>query len=328
MNLTATPLTLRQLQYAVAVAETRNFRRAAERCAVSQPALSAQLAALEETLGARLFERGRSGVLITVAGEDLVARARRVLLEVSDLAAAAARHRDPLAGTLRIGVIPTIGPYVLPLVAPRLRAAFPHASFVWVEDKTDVLLDRLARGELDAALLARVAGVEAFALVEVGVDRFVLALPPGHELARGKAPVKPSDLAGEAVLLLDDGHCFRDQALAYCAGAGAQELGYRATSLPTLVQMVAGGAGVTLLPEIAVETERAHADLAIRTFAPREPARTVVLAWRASSPLGDALAQVAATIRAAWPVTPRPGAPATSVRPGRRGARRSPGSTA
>ena len=292
---------LRQLQYAVAVAKTRNFRRAAELCAVSQPALSAQLAALEDTLGARLFERGRGGVLLTVAGEDLVARARRVLLEADDLAAAAARHRDPLAGTLRIGVIPTIGPYALPAVAPRLRAAFPRASFVWVEDKTDVLLDRLARGELEGALLARVAGLEPFAQAEVGVDRFVLALPLGHELARGKAPVKPADLAGESVLLLDDGHCFRDQALAYCAGAGAQELGYRATSLPTLVQMVAGGAGVTLLPEIAVETERAHADLAIRAFAPREPARTVVLAWRPNSPFGSTLADVAQAIRTAWP---------------------------
>ncbi len=313
MNLTPIALTLRQLQYAVAVADARNFRRAAERCAVSQPALSAQLAALEATLGARLFERGRSGVLITAAGEDLVARARRVLLEVSDLAAAAERHRDPRAGTLRIGVIPTIGPYILPLAAPRLRAAFPRAAFVWIEDKTDVLLARLAHGELEGALLARVASVEAFALAEVGVDRFVLALPPGHGLARGKAPVKPAELAGEHVLLLDDGHCFRDQALAYCAGAGAQELGYRATSLPTLVQMVAGGAGVTLLPEIAVEAERAHADLTIRSFAPREPARTVVLAWRANSPVASTLAQVAAEIRDVWPVPRGPRRTAASA---------------
>ncbi len=312
MNLTPTALTLRQLQYAVAVAETRNFRRAAERCAVSQPALSAQLAALETTLGARLFERGRGGVLITTAGADLVARARRVLLEVADLSAAAERHRDPRAGTLRIGVIPTIGPYVLPLAAPRLRAAFPRASFVWVEDKTDVLLDRLAHGELEGALLARVAGVEPFAQTEVGVDRFVLALPPGHGLARGKSPVKPTDLAGELVLLLDDGHCFRDQALAYCAGAGAQELGYRATSLPTLVQMVAGGAGVTLLPEIAVEAERAHADLTIRNFAPREPARTVVFAWRANSPVAATLEKVAEVVRGAWPVQRGAKRPATT----------------
>jgi LysR family hydrogen peroxide-inducible transcriptional activator len=198
---------------------------------------------------------------------------------------------------------------------------------VWIEDKTEVLLERLSRGELDAALLARVAGVEAFSGAEVGVDRFVLALPRGHELAHGTAPVQPGELAGEAVLLLDDGHCFRDQALAFCAGAGAQELGYRATSLPTLVQMVAGGAGVTLLPEIAVETERAHADLAIRTFAPREPARTVVLAWRANSPLAGALAEVAATIRAAWPGGAVRGAAPTSARPARRGARRSSAST-
>ncbi len=212
-------------------------------------------------------------------------------------------------------------------MAPRLRAAFPRASFVWIEDKTEVLLERLARGDLDAALLARVAEVEPFVQAEVGIDRFVLALPRGHELARGHAPVQPGELAGESVLLLDDGHCFRDQALAYCTGAGAQELGYRATSLPTLVQMVAGGAGVTLLPEIAVEAERARAELAIRPFAPREPARTVILAWRAASPLAGALAQVADAIRAAWPGGAARGPAPTSVRPASRGARRSSAST-
>jgi len=295
------PYTLRQLQYAVAVADLRNFRRAAAHCAVSQPALSAQLAALEQSLGVRLFERGRGGVLVTPAGEELVAAARRVLLGADDLLAASTRHRDPLAGTLRIGVIPTIAPYLLPRAVPRLSAAFPQATFVWVEEKTETLLARLAGGEVDAALLAHVAGLDGFEEEELGLDPFVLAVPRDHELAKGSGPVRPGELEGEPVLLLDDGHCLRDQSLAYCARAGAQELGYRATSLPTLVQMVAGGAGVTLLPTMAVETERARAAIAIRPFAPREPARTIVLLWRPRSPLATALAGVARVLHGVFP---------------------------
>ena len=295
-------LTLRQLEYAVAVADERHFRRAAERCHVSQPALSAQVAALEGALGVRLFERDRRGVRLTAAGEEVVGRARRVLLESGDLVTAATAHRDPLAGRLRIGVIPTIAPYLLPQVAPGLRVAFPRATFVWSEDKTEVLLEQLRRGELDAALLAHVPGVEAFAQARLGEDRFVLAMPAGHELAHGDHPVEPRELRGSSVLLLDDGHCFRDQALEVCARAGTRELGYRATSLPTLVQMVSGGAGITLLPEIAVPTEAARAELAIRPFAPREPARTIVLAWRKSSPLGPAMNRIADELRASPPL--------------------------
>jgi LysR family transcriptional regulator, hydrogen peroxide-inducible genes activator len=297
MQLAPLPATLRQLQYVVAIAETKSFRRAAERCRVAQPSLSAQLAELERSLGVRLFERSRRGVIVTAAGTELVARARRVLLEVDDLVQAARRFVDPFHGSLRVGVIPTIAPYLLPNVVPALRAAFPALSLLWVEDKTEVLVRRVSSGELDAALLALEADLAALEHERVHHDPFVFAAPVGHPLGKGSRPVRPGELAGEKVLLLDDGHCFREQALAYCNSVDAEELGFRATSLATLAQMVASGAGVTLLPSIAADTEARRSALAIRRFARPAPARTIVLAWRRRTPLAPALRQIAVTLR-------------------------------
>jgi LysR family hydrogen peroxide-inducible transcriptional activator len=274
------PVTLRQLQYLVAVADARSFRRAAEACRVSQPSLSAQVAEAERALGVRAFERDRRRVLVTAAGEALLARARRVLLECDDLVDEARRGADPLAGTVRLGVIPTVGPYLLPRAAPALRKALPALQILWEEDKTSALVRRVAAGELDAAVLAREADLGDLVHVELARDPFVLAAPPEHPLARASGPVRPSVLEGERVLLLDDGHCLRDQALAVCSRAHAEELGFRATSLSTLVQMVASGAGVTLLPRLAVETEAPRAGLRARPFAEPSPGRTLVLAWR------------------------------------------------
>ena len=237
------PFSLRQLQYAVAVAETGGFRRAAERCHVSQPSLSAQLAQLEAVLGVRLFERDRRRVLPTPAGEALVARARRVLVEAGELAAAAALLGDPLAGPLQLGVIPTISPYLLPEATAALRARCPRLSVRWTEEKTDALLAALREGRLDGVLLARVAGLEDLVRTTVAEDPFVLAVPTDHPLARGRRLARLADLDGETALLLEDGHCLRDQALALCARAGVREADFRATSLSTLVQMVRGGAG-------------------------------------------------------------------------------------
>jgi LysR family hydrogen peroxide-inducible transcriptional activator len=295
------PFTLRQLQYAVAVADALSFRRAAERCHVSQPSLSAQLAQLESALGAALFERDRRRVLITPAGQALLERARQVLREADDLLAAARSTTDPLSGTLRIGVIPTISPYLLPSATPALRAAFPRLTTRWVEDKTQTLVAQLEAGELDAALLALEADLGDVEHAVVAVDPFVLATRPDDALGAKATPLRPSELREANVLLLDDGHCFRDQALAFCSSAKARELEFRATSLPTLTQMVAGGAGVTLLPKLAVATEAQRAGLKVRAFAEPAPHRTVVLAWRARSPLAAALKQVAATVRAAYP---------------------------
>ncbi|HEY4184374.1 MAG TPA: LysR substrate-binding domain-containing protein [Polyangia bacterium] len=290
------PFSLRQLQYAVAVADALSFRRAAARCHVSQPSLSAQLAQLERGLGVRLFERDRRRVLLTPAGGELVARARRVLLEASDLVAAAARAVDPLHGALRLGVIPTCSPYLLPDVSPLLRTRFPRLTVQWTEDKTEVLVGRLAAGTLDAALVALEAPLGDVEHHVIGRDPFVLVAPAGHPLMASSTPLTRAELNGVGVLLLDDGHCFRSQALAFCSTAKAKELAFRATSLPTLVQMVASGAGVTLLPELAVPTELARSRLRRRSFRDPAPFRTLALIWRRRSPLGPALTAVATAI--------------------------------
>jgi LysR family hydrogen peroxide-inducible transcriptional activator len=300
------PFSLRQLQYAVAVADALSFRRAAERCHVSQPSLSAQLAQLEEALGARLFERDRRRVLLTPAGRTLIERMRRVLMEGDDLAEAGRRAGDPLAGTLRLGVIPTISPYLLPSLTPRLRAEFPRLALAWVEDRTAELVRSLEAGTLDAAVLALEADIGDVEHEVIATDPFVLVGPPGHPVAKKSVPATAGELRDVQVLLLDDGHCFRDQALEVCGAAKAQELEFRATSLSTLVQMVAGGAGVTLLPALSVPTEVQRAALRVRPFCAPAPHRTIALVWRRRSPLAPALRQVAAVIRSAYPAAPAP----------------------
>jgi LysR family hydrogen peroxide-inducible transcriptional activator len=295
------PFTLRQLQYAVAVADTLSFRRAAEACRVSQPSLSTQVAQLEGALGLRLFERDRRRVLVTRAGEGVIEAARRVLLSADDLATGARGAGDPLVGTLRIGVIPTVSPYLLPLALPALRKAHPSLHVQWLEEKTDVLVRRLHDGALDAVLLALEAELGDVDHAVVARDPFVLAAPRGHALAERSGPAATSELRGAKVLLLDDGHCLRAQALEVCSRGRARELEFRATSLSTLVQMVAGGAGVTLLPRLAVATETRRTELALRPFAEPAPHRTLALAWRRRSPLAAAMKRLAGTVRGVYP---------------------------
>jgi len=293
--------TLRQLQYVVAVADRLSFHKAADVCNVSQPSLSVQIAQLEAALGAQLFERNRRRVLLTDAGRDILERARRLLVEADDLRESSASLGDPLARTLRVGVIPTISPYLLPAVTPAVRAAYPKLTLTWIEDKTEVLVRSLDVGSLDAALLALEADVGDLDHEPIARDAFVLAAPRDHPLGRKASAAKAAELRGAPVLLLDDGHCFREQALAFCSNAKARELEFRATSLSTLAQMVAGGAGVTLLPELAVPTESRRAEIAIRRFAKPAPHRTVALVWRKRSPLGTALRRLAGTMRSAYP---------------------------
>lgn len=318
MNLGSHPYTLRQLQYAVAVAETLSFRQAAELCHVSQPSLSAQLAQLEAALGVRLFERNRKRVLPTEAGKELVRRARQILIQADDLIKAAKQLGDPLTGTLRMGVIPTISPYLLPRITPVLRSRYPKLTVNWVEDKTEALLRQLDAGKVDALLLALEADIGDVEREVVARDPFVLATPPGHPLGAKHSPATLRDLHGVNVLLLDDGHCFRDQALAFCSSAKARELEFRATSLSTLAQMVAGGGGVTLLPELAVPTEAGRSGLSVRRFAAPAPCRTIALAWRKTSPLGGALKQIAGTIREAYPNKGTAAGQSTRRKPSRR----------
>jgi LysR family hydrogen peroxide-inducible transcriptional activator len=329
MRLAPHPFTLRQLQYVVAVAEALSFRRAAEACHVSQPSLSAQLAQLERALGVRLFERDRRRVLPTPAGQALVARARRILVDADDLIEAGRRASDPLAGTLRVGILPTISPYLLPTAAPALRKAFPKLTIAWVEDKTSSLVAALAGGQLDGAVLALEAELGDVEHAELARDPFVLATPPGHQLGLRRAPATPAELRDADVLLLDEGHCLREQALELCGASRARESELRATSLATLTQMVAGGAGVTLLPELSLATEARRAGLALRPFASPAPARTIILCWRRGSPLGEALGLVAGAMREAWPTSSRTGpssrpAPSRGRRRPRPSSRRAP----
>jgi LysR family hydrogen peroxide-inducible transcriptional activator len=292
---------LRQLQYLVAVADFLSFRKAAEQCHVSQPSLSAQLAELESGLGVRVFERDRRRVMLTEAGRDLVDRARAILAQADTLWEAARRVGDPLSGWLRVGVIPTVSPYLLPGITPALRKEYPRLKLMWTEEKTPALVDALNRGTLDAALLALEADIGKLDQAVIAKDPFVLATPTDHPLGAASNGISPEALRESSMLLLDDGHCFRDQALKFCSERRIREMDFRATSLSTLAQMVASGAGVTLLPGLAVSTERKRANLRIRKITNPAPHRTIGMVWRRNSPLAAALQSVAATIRRAYP---------------------------
>lgn len=295
------PFSLRQWQYAVAVADTLSFRKAGERCHVSQPSLSAQIAQLEESIGVRLFERDKRRVLVTGAGRESLDRARTLLREADDLLQAVRRAGDPLTGTLRIGVIPTISAYLLPHIVPALGANFPRLTVQWLEDKTEVLVDHLSTGTLDAAIVALESEIGEVEWEALGKDEFVLAAPASARLAHQPAALHLRELRGEEVLLLGEGHCLHDQISGLCARAKASESEFHATSLATLVQMVAAGVGITLLPRLALPVERKRARLRIRSFARPAPHRTIVLAWRRRSPLQQAMTALALAMRKAYP---------------------------
>ncbi|MGS1012972.1 LysR substrate-binding domain-containing protein [Rhodanobacter sp. UC4450_H17] len=297
------PCTLRQLQYAVAVAESRSFGKAAERCHVSQPALSQQIGQLEEALGVRLFERDKHQrhILVTGPGQAFIERALIVLREADDLVRSARRCADPLDGTLRIGVLPTISPYLLPRLTPALREAYPQLLICWIEEKTQVLVRDLQTGALDAALVALEADLGDVEREEIARDRFVLVAPRGHGLATTTADVDVAELRHATVLVLQEGHCMGEQSAAFCAGTHANIDTFRGTSLTTLVQMVASGAGVTLVPELALPHEVTDVNLCVRGFSGNAAGRTIGLVWRKNYAFDAALRQVGGTIRQAYP---------------------------
>lgn len=285
-------MNLRDLQYLVALAETRHFGRAALRCHVSQPTLSAQLRKLEEFLGVTLIERRPRRVGLTPAGEAVVERARRMLRDAEDIRALARASQDPLGGQLKLGLIPTLGPYLLPRVAPRITRALPKLQLVLHEFQTEPLVDRVVSGELDVAILALPADTKGLVTRSLFAEGFVVAMPEHHPLAARKR-VKAADLAHEKLLLLEEGHCLRNQALEVCAHAGIEEQDFRATSLETLRQMVAAGLGITLLPRLAAEGPFASTrGLAVRPFSPPAPSRVIGAAWRRSTSRGAAIAAV------------------------------------
>ena len=277
--------TLRQLQYLIAVAEDGHFGRAAERCFVTQSTLSAGIQELEATLGVTVIERTKRRVSVTPLGLELVARARRVLAEVEDMTVTAKASTRPLTGLLRLGAIPTIGPYVLPKVLPPLRASYPELRLFLREDRTARVVDQLVGGELDAALIALpydTADLEHMVLAD---DPFWLAVPQGHPLAGTKDAVAPDVLDSEDLLLLEDGHCLRDHALAACRRqpAPGRSGTFQATSLYTLVELVAGGFGTTLLPGVALQSDHIKAaDVVLRPLA-GGVGRQIALVWRRNS---------------------------------------------
>ena len=279
--------TLRQLRFLQALAQEGSFSRAAEAAHVTQPTLSAGIKELEAILGATLVERGARGAALTPAGEAAVARARIVLTEAEDLVHAARAAGEPLSGPFRLGVIPTIAPFLLPRALPAIRTAHPQLELFLREDLTHRLVDALKDRRLDAALIALPYDAQTIETVSLMEDEFLLAAPPDHALSKAD-PLSPDKVAGDSLLLLEDGHCLRDHALAMCAagqpGDDAARSDFAATSLHTLVQMVKSGLGATLLPKLAVEAGLAdHLDLTIRRFDPPVSGRSIGMAWRKGS---------------------------------------------
>ncbi|MFK8251696.1 hydrogen peroxide-inducible genes activator [Ancylobacter terrae] len=278
-------ISLRQLRYLETLGRTRHFGRAAALCGVSQPALSMQIRDLEARLGVALVERGRDGVRLTEAGNDAAERGRAILLAVADLEASAAIHGRPLEGRFRLGVIPSIAPFLLPRLLPAARRLYPGLELGLRETQTDMLLGELLAGDLDAVILSLPVDHADLAALPLFEDAFLLAVP-------ADAPVPADGMASadllmrEDLLLLEDGHCLRDQALQVCANIDPRRLrSYGATSLTTIVQLVANGQGVTLLPELFVEAERmADERVRLMRFTVPEPRRVVGLVWRRSAP--------------------------------------------
>jgi LysR family hydrogen peroxide-inducible transcriptional activator len=277
-------ITLRQLRYLSALAQHRHFGRAAEACAVSQPALSMQVRDLEKFLGVELVERRPGEVALTDVGAEVARRAEHILAAERDLVDLA-RHRGRLlTGGMTLGIIPSLAPYVLPKILPPLQRCYPELQLELRETQTKMLLEELARGTLDVAMLALPlpdAEVETLRLFD---DPFLLAVPASDPLPK-KARVTARDIAQHRLILLEEGHCLRDQALAFCATArGEAPAGFGATSLTTVMQMVANGYGATLLPKIAAEAEVRDGRVKLVRFTDPEPCRTIGLAWRRTSP--------------------------------------------
>jgi LysR family transcriptional regulator, hydrogen peroxide-inducible genes activator len=296
-------ITLRQLRYLSSLARHRHFGRAAADCAVTQPALSMQVRELEREIGAELVERRPGEIALTDTGLDVAERAEQILAATRDLVDFA-RHRDPLSGRLKLGIIPTLAPYVLPRVLPKLQAKYPALRLEVRETQTKLLLEELNRGELDAALLAlpvEGADVETLALFD---DAFLLAVPASDALpARGRVGI--GDVDQRRLILLEEGHCLRDQALAFCAAPRRDAAaGLGATSLATVMQMVANGYGVTLLPEVAADTEGRDARVKLLRFSAPEPARSIGLAFRRTSPRRKDFAALGKVIVEALAVVP------------------------
>lgn len=294
-------ISLKQLRYFDAVVRTGHFGKAAQQCSVTQPALSMQIQDLEKDLGVALLERSRNGVIPTEAGRAIAGRAARVLAEVRDIVDVARRQGDTLAGPLHIGVIPSVAPYLLPALLPLIRSRYPDLDLSLRETQTQHLVDELLDGSLDLLLLALPVEDAEVETMKLFTDRFLLAMPKSRRIA-SRIRATPELLKQDRLLLLEEGHCLRDQALAFCSLRRVDNIDtFGASNLSTLVQMVANGLGFTLLPQLAVDLEARRGDIKLMRFADPEPRRIIGLAWRKSSPrkrhyaeLGKLIAQAAA----------------------------------
>lgn len=290
-------MNIRDLEYLVALSEYRHFRRAADSCNVSQPTLSGQIRKLEDELGVMLLERTSRKVLFTQAGLLLVDQARSVLREVKILKEMASQQGETMSGPMHIGLIPTIAPYLLPHIIPMLRNCFPKLELYLHEAQTHQLLAELDSGKLDCTILAVVKETGAFIELPLYDENMFLTVYEGHPLAKEKQ-VAMKALAGEKLLMLEDGHCLRDQAMGFCFHAGADEdKHFKATSLETLRNMVAAGSGITMLPSLAVPEQRQRDGICYIPCCQPEPKRTIALVYRPGSPLRYRYEQLAESIR-------------------------------
>lgn len=295
---------IKQLKYICAVAEHRHFSKAAEACFVTQSTLSASIQDLESQLGAVIFERNKKSVLITPLGERLLHQARRVLGDVEDFISIAHSHEEALAGEIRLGVIPTIGPFLLPSLLSELRKQYTKLKLYLREDMSADLVQRLQQGKLDLILLAFPYPLPEIETVSLFKDEFLLCMSPGHPLEDAKQ-VKQQQLRGESLLLLEEGHCLRDHALEACKLEKAEtDIVYQGNSLHTLVQMVANGLGVTLLPELSIKGGvLGDTRLQLKSFGGENVSREIGMAWRKSDPRREEYLLLADFIRSHWAST-------------------------
>lgn len=289
-------MNIRDFEYLVALAEHKHFRKAAESCFVSQPTLSGQIRKLEDELGVVLLERSSRRVLFTDSGLELVEQAKRILSEVKNFRDMASGQHGTMTGPIHIGFIPTVGPYILPHIVPFLKAEFPDLELYLHEAQTHQLVRSLEEGKLDCLVLASVPETEPFKEIEIYNEPLSVAVPCDHEWA-DRDSVNMEELSGKTVLSLEDGHCLRDQALGFCFAAGARDdERFKATSLETLRNMVAAGAGITLLPQLSLPAEKKKDGVCYLRAINPEPSRRIVLAYRPGSPLRKRFETLAAAL--------------------------------
>lgn len=289
-------MNIRDLEYLVALSEHKHFRRAADSCNVSQPTLSGQIRKLEDELGIILLERTSRKVLFTQSGMLLVEQARTVLKEIKLLKEMASKQGKEMTGPLHIGLIPTVGPYLLPYLVPTLKESFPDLEIFLYEAQTQQLVEQLETGRLDCAILAAAPETEPFIEVPIFSEKMLLAVSEQHQWAKEKN-IPMHKLTGEEMLMLDDGHCLRHQTMGYCFTAGAKENAhFQATSLETLRNMVAANAGITLMPELAVRNEGARKGVKYIPCSSPEPTREITLIYRPGSPLRNRYERVAKAV--------------------------------